>query len=60
MESAEEVISSKPSVSTLNDLLAYDDDSVDTSSSSSSGSSESESCDNLDECTDACTVAQMV
>ena len=57
---SEKVISSEPSVSAPSDLFACDDDSMDTASSSSSDSRESESHDNLDECMDACTVAQMV
>ena len=60
MEPSIKITSSKPRVSTPSDLFACDDDGVDTSSLSSSDSTESETYDNLDECIDACTVAQIV
>ena len=60
MDPSIEMTSSKPRVSTPSDLFACDDDGVDTSSLSSSDSTESETHDNLDECIDACTVAQIV
>ena len=55
-----EMTSSKPRVSTPSDLFACDDDGMDTSSLSSSDSAESETYDNLDECIDACAIAQIV
>ena len=60
MEPSIEITSSKPRVSTPSDLFVCDDDGVDTSSLSSSDSTESETYDNLDECIDACAVAQIV
>ena len=60
MEPSIKMTSSKPRVSTPSDLFACDDDGVDTSSLSSCHSKESETCDNLDECMDACAVAQIV
>ena len=42
------------------DLFAYDDDSSSSCSSSPSESDDSKKCDSLDQCIDACTVAQLV
>ena len=60
LEPSIKVTSSKPRVSTPSDLFVCDDDGMDTSSLSSSDSMESKTYDNLDECIDACTVAQIV
>ena len=60
LEPSIEVTSSEPRVSTPSDLFVCDDDGMDTSSLSSSDSMESKTYDNLDECIDACTVAQIV
>ena len=60
VEPSIEMTSGKPRVSTPSDVFACDDDGMDTSSPSSSDSTESKTCDNLDECIDACTVAQIV